>query len=109
MVGSANSRMRGQTDRNILKAYETLIESLRYKLYMRLIHRFMKSERLTVAQKRFASSHWSKYGTGKHKRERRTKAEIAETKKAKTETYQETSSHLKSHEQKSDVDDGNNK
>jgi len=130
--------MREQTDRNILKTYETLIESLRYKLYMRLLPRYkaeeakkaMAEERvkleesdenndtaendaivtnevedaenevakdeiakneitkykiakdeiemfpLTFNQRRFVEDNKEKYGDGKPKRSRRTKAEI---------------------------------
>jgi len=68
--------MRGQTDRNILKTYETLIESLRYKLYMQLFHRFMGDLPLTINQRIFMKINWAKYGEGKPKRKRRTKAEI---------------------------------
>jgi hypothetical protein len=68
--------MRQQTDRNILKTYETLIESLRCKLYMRLLSRFKKKEPLTFAQKSFMRENEPKYGDGKPPRKRRTKAEI---------------------------------
>jgi len=71
--------MRGQTDRNILKTYETLIESLRYKLYMRLLHRFLEKLPLTIVQQKFMQNNWNKYGEGKPQRKRRTKAEIAES------------------------------
>jgi len=68
--------MRGQTDRNILKAYETLIESLRYKLYMRLLPRFKAKAPLTLAQQGFMELNEPKYGDGRPKRKRRTKAEL---------------------------------
>jgi len=130
--------MREQTDRNILKTYETLIESLRYKLYMRLLPRYKAEEAkkaraeervkleesdenndaaengaivtnevedaenevakdeiakneitkykiakdeiemfpLTYNQRRFVEENKEKYGDGKPKRSRRTKAEI---------------------------------
>ena len=74
--------MRGQTDRNILKTYTTLIESLRYNLYMRLLPRFRVDAPLTVAQRRFVESLWGKYGNGKSKRKRRTKAEMAKAAEA---------------------------
>ena len=92
--------MRGQTDRNILKTYETLIESLRYKLYMRLLPRYKAEEAqrakdaatengnassasnerikftLSLNQREFMKENTEKYGEGKPKRVRRTKAEI---------------------------------
>jgi len=74
--------IRGQTDRNILKTYTTLIESLRYNLYMRLLPRFRVDAPLTVAQRKFVENLWGKYGNGKSKRKRRTKAEMAKATEA---------------------------
>jgi|GEM_PF-657410 len=82
--------MRGQTDRNILKTYETLVESLRYKLYIRLLPRYKEegAEKendkieeilLTYNQRKFMEENEEKYGDGKPKRNRRTKAEIEKT------------------------------
>jgi DNA-directed RNA polymerase specialized sigma24 family protein len=67
--------MRGQTDRNILKTYETLIESLRYKLFVRLIDRFIEEEPLTLAQREFVMGGILKYSQNP-KCKRRTKEEI---------------------------------
>jgi len=68
--------VRSQTDRNILKTYETLIKSIRYKLYMRLLPRYRAAAPLTIAQKEFMQDNEMKYGDGKPTRTRRTKAEI---------------------------------
>ncbi|MCL2853967.1 MAG: hypothetical protein FWE20_13255, partial [Defluviitaleaceae bacterium] len=68
--------IRGQTDRNVLKTYETLIESLRYKLYLRLLPQFKAKAPLTLAQQGFMEWGEPKYGDGKPKRKRRTKAEL---------------------------------
>ena len=53
--------MRGQTDRNILKTYATLIENLRRKLFMRWIHRFVKNKPLTSAQRDFVQRYLPVY------------------------------------------------
>lgn len=68
--------LRGQTNRNILKLYVVMIESLRYKLYMRLLPRFRANLPLTVSQKRFMENSSEKYGEGKPKRQRRKKSEM---------------------------------
>ncbi len=47
------ARLRGQTDRNILKVYTTLIDGIRRKLFERLFPRWKKSEPLTHSQKAF--------------------------------------------------------
>ena len=49
--------MRGQTDRNIRKVYDVLIESLRKKLYMRLLPRYEANASLTTAQREFMASY----------------------------------------------------
>ena len=67
---------RGQTDRNILKVHATMIKTLQYKLYMRLLPRYKEKLPLTTSQKRFMENNSDKYGEGKEKRKRRTKAEI---------------------------------
>jgi hypothetical protein len=67
---------RGQTDRNILKVYAVMIESLRYKLYMRLLPRFKENLPLSASQQRFMENNWEKYGEGKPKRKRRKKCEM---------------------------------
>ena len=67
---------RGQTDRNILKVYTTMIESLRYKLYMRLLPRFKPNQPLTLRQHEFVESNIGKYGDGKPKRRRKKKAAV---------------------------------
>ena len=67
---------RGQTDRNILKVHATMTESLRYKQYMRLLPRYKEKLPLTTSQQRFMENNSDKYGEGKEKRKRRTKAEI---------------------------------
>jgi len=72
--------LRGQTDRNILKVYAAMMESLRYKLYMRLLPRYKAEAPLTLAQKEFVAANITKYGEGKPPRRRRTKAQIEEQK-----------------------------
>jgi hypothetical protein len=75
---------RGQTDRNILKIHATMIKSLQYKLYKRLMPRFMSVAPLTRSQCRFMVKMEMEYGERnalrmgeqKPKRKRRTKAEI---------------------------------
>ncbi|MCL2841628.1 MAG: hypothetical protein FWE05_12750 [Defluviitaleaceae bacterium] len=57
--------LRGQTDRNILKTYTRLIESIRYNLYMRLLHRYLEQLPLTQSQRTFMDDNWDKYGLGK--------------------------------------------
>ena len=59
--------IRGQTDRNILKTYDTLIKSIRYKLYMRLLHSCRENEPLAIVQREFMQNHSEKYGNGKPK------------------------------------------
>lgn len=62
---------RGQTDRNILKVYATLIEGMRKKLYDRLLPRYAADEPLTIAQRRFMEEYGSgKLKTGKPKLEK---------------------------------------
>ena len=81
---------RGQTDRNILKIHSTMIKSLQYKLYKRLMPRFMSVEPLTRSQCRFMVKMEMQYGEcnalrmgeQKPKRKRRTKAEIQADKEA---------------------------
>ena len=68
--------LRGQTDRNILKVHNDMIESLRYKLYMQLLPRFKRKLPLGASQKRFVENNLEKYGEGKPKRKRRKKSEI---------------------------------
>lgn len=51
------ANLRGQTDRNILKVYATLIGGLRKKMYKRLAPRFDARLPLTVAQKRFVQDY----------------------------------------------------
>ena len=67
---------RGQTDRNVLKVYSTMIESLRYKLYMRLLPRYIADAPLTLAQREFVAGNRDKYSDGKPKRQRRKKAAL---------------------------------
>ena len=67
---------RGQTDRNILKVYTTMIESLRYKLYMSLLPQFRTNQSLTRRQREFVESNLVKYGDGKPKRRRKKKAAV---------------------------------
>ena len=49
--------VRGQTDRNIRKVYDTLIKALRRKLYKRLLPRYEKKLPLTPAQQEFMSTY----------------------------------------------------
>ena len=58
---------RGQTDRNILKVYDTLITGLREKMYNRLSPRYFEDLPLTVAQRQFVKD----YIAGKFKRKNR--------------------------------------
>jgi hypothetical protein len=67
---------RKQTDRNILKVYAVMIESLRYKLYMWLLPRFRAKLPLSDSQQRFMENNSEKYGEGKPKRKRRKKCEM---------------------------------
>ena len=76
--------LREQTDRNILKIHATMLKSLQYKLYKRLMPLFMSVAPLTRSQCRFMVMMEKQYGEcnalrlGKPppKRKRRTKAEI---------------------------------
>ena len=52
--------MRGQTDRNIRKVYDTLIASLRRKLYKRLLPRYEADAPLTIAQREFMDTYKAK-------------------------------------------------
>lgn len=54
--------MREQTDRNIRKVYDTLIEGMRKKLYDRLYLRYAKNLPLTFAQNEFVENNIKKYG-----------------------------------------------
>jgi len=54
--------MRGQTDRNIRKVYDTLIEGLRKKLYKRLYPRYVKNLPLTLVQREFVQNCIEEYG-----------------------------------------------
>ena len=47
------AKIRGQTDRNVLKVYTTLINTLRRKLYERLFPRWEAKEPLTLSQREF--------------------------------------------------------
>jgi hypothetical protein len=75
---------RGQTDRNILKVYATMIKSLQYKTYKYLRKRFMSVSYLTLRQCRFmvrmekiyGECNALRMGEAAPKRKRRTKAEI---------------------------------
>jgi len=63
--------IRGQTDRNILKVYGTLIKSLRKKLHYRLGPRFDAGLPLTLTQKQFVEDYRAgKLKTGKPKFEK---------------------------------------
>jgi len=68
--------LRSQTDRNIRKLYAVMVESLRRKLYMRLLPRFKENLPLNVQQQRFMENNYAKYGEGKPKRKRRKKDEM---------------------------------
>lgn len=58
------ARFRGQSDRNILKVYDTLIKGIQKKLYERYAPRYFKDRPLTAAQKRFVED----YIAGKFKK-----------------------------------------
>ena len=60
--------MRGQTDRNIRKVYDVLIESLRKNLHFRLLPRYEAEQPLTPAQNEFVKNNIGKYGSGKQKK-----------------------------------------
>lgn len=49
---------RGCTDRNIRKVYNTMIEELRIKMYVRLKPRFYAEAPLTCAQREFCEGFW---------------------------------------------------
>ena len=49
--------MRGQTDRNIRKVYNKMIEDIRRKMYERLRPRYDAKEPLTLAQKEFVKQY----------------------------------------------------
>jgi len=68
--------LRGQTDRNILKLYAVMIESLRYKLYMQILSKSQKGLPLTAPQERFKKRFSNKYGEGKPRRKRRKKVKM---------------------------------
>ncbi|MCL2775766.1 MAG: hypothetical protein FWD71_20830 [Oscillospiraceae bacterium] len=70
------AKHRGQTDRNVLKVYITMIESLRYKLYMRLLPRFKAEASLTSMQREFVADNIKKYGDGKPKRQCKKKTAV---------------------------------
>ena len=59
--------MREQSDRNIRKVYDTLIESLRKKLFKRLYPRYEANLPLTFAQREFVMKNIKKYGADKKK------------------------------------------
>ncbi len=61
------AKRRGQTDRNILKVYDTLITGLREKMYNRLSPRYFFGDALTVAQKQFVAD----YIAGRFKKKNR--------------------------------------
>ena len=50
--------LRDQTDRNIRKVYNTMIASIRKKLYMRLYPRYRDGKPLTFEQKEFCRNYW---------------------------------------------------
>jgi len=54
--------MRRQTDRNIRKVYDTLIESLRRKMYKRLLPRYESDAPLTITQREFMATYKAKEG-----------------------------------------------
>lgn len=61
-------KMRGQTDRNILKVYATLIAAMRKKMYTRLAPRYDEDLPLTINQKRFVEDYRAgRLKTGKPK------------------------------------------
>ena len=65
---------REQTDRNIRKVYDTLIDGLRYKLYERLLPRYEVNAPLTIAQREFMGAYKAIYE--KSKRKKRLKKEV---------------------------------
>lgn len=65
------AKLRGQSDRNILKVYATLIEALRKKLHERLSYRFDNDLPLTANQKQFMEDYRAgRLKTGKPKLEK---------------------------------------
>lgn len=67
---------REQTDRNILKVYTAMMESLRRKLYWRLLPRYIAEQPLTNRQREFVEMNIKKYGDEKPKRQRKKKTAV---------------------------------
>jgi hypothetical protein len=76
--------MRGQTDRNIRKVYNNMIEDMRKRMYIRLYPRYITKKPLTFEQREFVKNYWEQLDEiqkGKLARkieeiERRVKAEM---------------------------------
>ena len=49
---------RNQSERNILKVYSTIINNIRWNLYVRLHNRYKKKKPLTLNQKKFMEWYW---------------------------------------------------
>ena len=62
--------MRGQTDRNIRKVYDTLIEGLRKKLFYILLPKYEANQSLTLTQREFVRNHMEKYGDKKPRKKK---------------------------------------
>jgi hypothetical protein len=62
--------LRGQTDRNIRKVYNKMIEDIRYKMFERLYPRYKKHEPLTLAQTALVKQGTNKYRKGKNRNEK---------------------------------------
>lgn len=52
--------LRGQTDRNIRKVYNNMMEDIRRKMYIRLYPRYEEGEPLTLAQREFCKTYWER-------------------------------------------------
>ena len=52
------AKRRSQSDRNIRKVYNVIIDNIRWNLYMRLHSRYMNGKSLTLNQKKFMEWYW---------------------------------------------------
>ena len=59
--------MRGQTDRNIRKVYNKMIDDIRYELFYYLYWRYKKHLPITTSQKKFVIDGIKKHGTATEK------------------------------------------
>ena len=76
------AEIRGQTDRNIRKVYENMIENIRKKMYLRLYPRIRDKLPLTKAQKDFCEKYWDELDDKKKAKLKRIIEEEARKKRA---------------------------